>query len=487
MTTAPVAAARRHYEKYGAMILGHFANLLAMPNVTGDVPALRAIATELVARFSMKRGDVRAVQLEGKAPVVIGTLGAPRPQRRLGVYVHYDGQPVSSAEWVSDPFTPTLRRGRLSDGAAEIPLPKPGEPVDPDWRFYARGAADDKAPFAAILAAIDSLAAAGIERRTELVFLFEGQEEAGSPDLRRYLELLAPDLEADLWLLCDGPVHPSGRPQVAFGVRGFCGFQLTVYGPERELHSGHFGNWVPNPAHDLARLLASFKDDRGNVLIEGFYDTTRPITEADLKANAALPAVEAQFRRDLGFAEPEPENGNLADHLLRPSFNIRGVRAGSTGAGSRNAIPTQATASIDIRLAAGNDPDAMLDLVERHLRTRGYVILDREPTPEERRTHRHLARIDREIAYPAARAPVDLSAADFVVAAAAATGRGDVVRLPTFGGSVPLHHFNEMLDAPVVMLPIANYDNNQHGPNENLRIANLWYGIELWATLLAGD
>ncbi len=129
----------------------------------------------------------------------------------------------------------------------------------------------------------------------------------------------------------------------------------------------------------------------------------------------------------------------------------------------------------------------MLDLVERHLRTRGYVILDREPTPEERRTHRHLARIDREIAYPAARAPVDLSAADFVVAAAAATGRGDVVRLPTFGGSVPLHHFNEMLDAPVVMLPIANYDNNQHGPNENLRIANLWYGIELWATLLAGD
>ena len=213
----------------------------------------------------------------------------------------------------------------------------------------------------------------------------------------------------------------------------------------------------------------------------------KPLSSSDAEAIAALPPVEAQYRDELGIGSPEPGSGSHMEQLLKPSFNIRGVAAAGVGDGARNVIPNHADASVDIRLAAGNHPDEMLDFVEVHISKRGYVVLHREPTPEERRTNRHLARIERDVGYPAARIPVDQPAAVSIVAAADAAGEGGVVRLPTFGGSVPLHHFNEVLDAPVVLLPIANYDNNQHAANENLKIDNLWYGVDLWSVLLGGE
>ncbi len=480
-----LAATREHRAAHGPEILRDFASFLALDNVTGDLPALEANAASLVDRFEQRGASVATHAIPGAAGVVTGRLPADDKQRTLGVYVHYDGQPVDPGSWTSDPFGPVCRRGPRRDSAI-VPFPTSGESVDPELRIYARGAADDKAPFAAVLAAIDALVDAGVERRTELVFLFEGEEESGSPHLPEYLALLRDDLAADLWLICDGPVHPSGRPQVAFGVRGYCGFDVTVYGPERELHSGHFGNWVPNPVHDLVRLLATMKDDDGTVLIDGFYDSTRPVTAADLAANAALPPVEGRYREELGFAAPEPPGGSYADHLLRPSFNIRGIRAADVGESARNVIPDEASASVDIRLAAGNDPDEMLDLVEAHVRRRGYVVGDRAPTGEERREHRRFARFVRDRGYPAARTPVDLAQTQQVVAAVEVAAGNEVVRLPTFGGSVPLHYFNEILEAPVALLPIANYDNNQHGADENLRVGNLWYGMDLWGVLLAG-
>ena len=377
---------------------------------------------------------------------------------------HYDGQPVDPTAWITPPFQPTIRDGRM----------------------YARGSADDKAPIAAVLAAIDALASAGIDRTTEVVFLFEGEEESGSPHLRDYMSELADDLTADLWLICDGPVHPSGRPQVVFGVRGYCGFELTVYGPERELHSGHFGNWVPNPANDLARLLTSCKDADGRVVIEGFYDSTMPISVGDREAIAELPEVEDDYRHDIGFAESERVAGSHIESHLMPSFNVRGLRAADVADGARNVVPTSAHASVDIRLAAGNDPSDMLALVRRHFELQGYHVLERKPTSAERRTHRYLATFTEDIGYQAARVSADQPGVGALADAASSAAGREVVRLPTFGGSVPLHHFNEVLGAPIVVLPIANYDNNQHAANENLHLDNLWYGVDLWSILLAG-
>lgn len=480
-------AAKQHLDRSGPEVLRDFTSLLRIPNVTGLVADLRANAAEIARRFESRGATMELVELEGVAPVVIGEFRCPHPTATIGVYVHYDGQPVDPEKWTYGPFSAQLLTGSIHQGGVPVDLPGEGEAVDGEWRIYARGASDDKTPLSAIPAALDALTSAGIARTVDLIFLFEGEEESGSPNLERYMTELAPRLETDAWLLCDGPVHQTRRPQVSFGARGYSGFDLTFYGPERELHSGHYGNWVPNPAFDLVRFLATCKDDSGRVTIPGFYDDTVPISKPDLDAIAALPSVEDTLRDELGFAGPEVEGSSYADRLMLPSFNIRGIRSAEVGDGARNVIPARATASVDMRLAAGNDPDRMIDLVERHLVAAGYVVLDREPTETERREHRRLARLDRLPGYRAARIPMESPLAVTLLDVCERASGEEVVALPTFGGSVPLYLFEDVLGSPVAILPIANHDNNQHAPDENIRVANLWYGVSMWATLLTTD
>jgi acetylornithine deacetylase/succinyl-diaminopimelate desuccinylase-like protein len=487
MTQSPLDAARSFRSESGWLILGEFAALLRLPNVTGDVDRLRVNADELKRRFEARGGTLEIVEIDGASPVVIGELRCDAPTATIGVYVHYDGQPVDPDNWTHDPFSAALLSGPLHDGGAVIDYPGPGDEIDPEWRIYSRGASDDKTPFGALTGALDALDRFGIGRTVDLVFLFEGEEESGSPNLERYMRELAPRLAADAWLLCDGPVHQSRTAQVAFGARGFSGFDLTFYGPERELHSGHYGNWVPNPAFELASFLASCKDASGNVTIDGFYDDTRPIGEADRAAIDALPPVETRLRDELGFGGPEVDDATYPERLMLPSFNVRGLHAAAVGGQARNVIPAEATASIDIRLAAGDDPDTMTERVRAHLRKSGYHVLDREPTRAERRDHRYLARLIPAPGYRAVRIPMDSPLATTLLEVCRTATGGEVVALPTFGGSIPLYLFEDVLDAPVAVLPIANHDNNQHAPDENIRIANLWYGIDLWATLLTTD
>jgi acetylornithine deacetylase/succinyl-diaminopimelate desuccinylase-like protein len=471
----------------GWEVVRDFAELLAIPNVTGSLSDLRVNAAEICARFERQGAEMEVVEIDGASPVVIGRLHADNPTATLGVYVHYDGQPVDPSEWAHHPFTPTLTTAALHHDGEVIDLPGPGDVLDPEWRLYARGASDDKTPLAAIPAALEAIAAAGMSRRVELVFLFEGEEESGSPNLERYMSRLASTLEADAWLLCDGPLNQNRAPQVAFGARGYSGFDLTFYGPERELHSGHYGNWVPNPVLDLARFLASCKDDRGVVTIDGFYDDTLALSEDDRAAIAALPDVSERLRDELGFGAPEVGDATYPERLMLPSFNVRGIRAADVGDAARNVIPAEATASVDIRLTAGDDPVTMVDRVQAHLESAGYLVLDRAPTPEERRSHRRLARLTRATAYRAARIPMGSALAVALLDVCRRASGEDVVALPTFGGSVPLYLFEDILRAPVAILPIANHDNNQHAADENVRVANLWYGIHLWATLLTSD
>ncbi len=484
-STTALAAASAHKSAHGWEVLRDFSVLLELPNVTGSVDDLRRNAEELVRLFEAQGASMEIVELPGAGPVVVGALRSPNPTATLGVYVHYDGQPVDPDNWVSAPFSATLTSGPWHEGGEVIQFPGQGDVIDPEWRIYARGASDDKAPFIAITAALEALG--DMERTVDLVFLFESEEESGSPNLGRYMEHLATSLNADAWLLCDGPVHQTRAPQVAFGVRGYSGFDLTFYGPARELHSGHYGNWVPNPALELASFLAGCKDDGGMVTIEGFYDDTWPISEADKEAIDDLPPVEDRLREELGFGGPEVEDASYAERLMLPTFNIRGFEAAAVGEDARNVIPAEATASIDIRLAAGDDPETMLERVEARLAGEGYLVLDREPTSEERRDNRHLAKMSRGPGYRAVRVPMSSPLAEGLLEVCEVASGEDVVALPTFGGSIPLYLFEDILEAPVAILPIANHDNNQHAPNENLRIANLWYGIDMWATLLTSD
>jgi len=472
-------AVRAWRREHAPEVLAGFADLLALDNVTGDVPALRRNAAEIVARLRARGVEAAAVGPDGVAPLVIGRIPGRPGAPRLGVYVHYDGQPVTPADWATPPFRPTL----VGPDGAEVPFPAAGGAVEDGGRLHARAAADDKAPVVALLAALDAVAAAGAEREVELVLCLEGEEESGSTHLGELMAAHADRLAAEAWLICDGPVQQGNAPQVVLGVRGFTDLELTVYGPARELHSGHYGNWAPNPALELARLLASMKDGAGRVTIDGFTADTRPPSATEQAILDAMPPVEAGLLDRLRLAAAEVPGSRLLDRLMLPSLNVRGLRAADVGPAARKVIPARATASIDIRLAAGDDPARMLERVRQHVRDQGFLVLDREPTAEERRSG-PVARINARVGYPAARAPVNLPVVGHLLDLASRAAGEPAITLPTLGGSVPLHHFGEVLGAPTVILPIANPDNNQHAADENLRLGNLWYGVDLFALLL---
>ncbi|MEM7356442.1 MAG: M20/M25/M40 family metallo-hydrolase [Acidobacteriota bacterium] len=410
LTTRAVAAAEpspteTYRQANEAAILSDFAQLLRLPNVASDTVNIRRNAEYIRDELAQRGVHAELWELEGAPPIVFGELEAPGAERTLGIYVHYDGQPVDEAKWTHPPFEPTLYTASIEAGGKPRPFPQAGEVTDPEWRIYGRSSGDDKGPLIALFAALDALREAGKPLTSSFKFLFEGEEEAGSTRLGTYFEQHRDKLDVDLWLICDGPVHQSRRPQLVFGVRGVTGFEITVYGATRYLHSGHYGNWAPNPAMQLAQLLASMKDAEGNVTIDGFYDSTAAIGSAERAAIDALPPVDEALRRELGLAATEAGNANLAERLLIPSLNIRGFDSGAVGERSRNVIPNQATASLDVRLAKGNDPTAMLDLVEAHVRRQGYDIVRQEPDLETRLAHPKLAKITRGTGYKAARTP----------------------------------------------------------------------------------
>lgn len=482
--TDTVERVRSYRRAHEAAILGEFRELLAIPNVASDTGNIRNNADWIAAALEA-RGVSTEIWTSGDAPpAVFGELRPKGAKRTLGIYVHYDGQPVDADRWTTPPWSPVLLTASLEDGGVERRWPEAGESVDPEARIYARSAGDDKAPIAAILAALDGLRFAGAQPTSNLVFLFEGEEEAGSDHLGDYFREHREDLAVDLWLIADGPVHQSRKPQLVFGVRGYTGFDITVYGATRYLHSGHYGNWAPNPAQELAALLAGMKDSSGRVTIADFYADTAAITDADRAAIARLPDYDSVLRRELGLHTTEAGNAPLAERILLPSLNVRGMESGAAGAAARNVIPTRATASLDIRLAKGDRPEAMLDRVEAHIRAQGYVIVREDPDTEARLAEPRIAKVIRRSGYPAVRTTLDHPAVAPVRKAMRRAAGEEVLMVPTLGGSLPLYLFVELLNAPVVIVPIANHDDNQHAPDENLRLANLWYGIDLMGALL---
>jgi acetylornithine deacetylase/succinyl-diaminopimelate desuccinylase-like protein len=359
-----------------------------------------------------------------------------------------------------------------------------GGRFDPEWRLYARSASDDKAPIIAMLAALDALKASNAKPGANLKFLFDGEEEAGSPHLGDIVTRNAALLGADVWICADGPVHQSRRQQIYFGLRGIVKVDITIYGAIRALHSGHYGNWSPNPAMRLAKLLASMKDDSGRVLIEGFYDDAEPLGEDEKKALKEMPATDGELMREYGLAATDGGGRSLADLINEPSLNIDGLRSEDVGRQSRTIIPAEATATVDIRLVKGIEARRQLERLIAHIRKQGYFVVTEEPNLETRLKHALIAQVVSEEGYPAVRTPMNLVIVKRIIdGVERATGQRPVM-LPTMGGSGPLWAIDVATRAPQVGVPIVNHDNNQHSSNENLRIQNLWDGIEIFAALM---
>jgi acetylornithine deacetylase/succinyl-diaminopimelate desuccinylase-like protein len=473
---------RLHHER---AILDELVAFLSIPNITHDRTNIQRNA-EFIATMMQSRGIAsRLVSVEGANPVVFGELRTPGAVRTIVFYAHYDGQPLDPQEWTTPPFSPTLRDRTIDSGGQIVPLPPAGATLDPESRLYARSAGDDKAPIIALMTALDGIRAAGLKLKSNIKFAFEGEEEAGSPNLEKVLAANRDLFSGDVWLMSDGPVHQSRRQLIYFGSRDVVRLDLTVYGPKHELHSGHYGNWAPNPAFLLARLLVSMKDENGRVLVDHFYEGIEPLSDMEKRAIAEAPDIDKDLMRELWLGSTEGSPLKLAELVTLPSLNIRGMGSSRIGAQASNVVPATATASIDIRLVKGMDPRLTQDRVVDHIRRQGFFVMDRPPDGSVRLAHPKVVWVERgRPGLGAVRTPMDLPISQEVIRVVESV-RGPAVKLPNMGGSLPLADVEHPLGTRTIVIPIANHDDNQHTFDENLRIQNLWDGIELMAALIA--
>ena len=437
--------------------------LLSIPNVAADRANIRKNAEHLRAMLA-KRGFASELLETPGNPLVYGDLRVSGATRTLLLYCHYDGQPVDPKGWKQpDPFTPVERDGRI----------------------YARSASDDKAPIVAIVTALDALRAAGLGPASNIRIILDGEEEAGSPSLVPAIAKYRDKLAADVMVILDGPQHPSGRPTIAYGARGITRVDLTVYGPRAGVHSGNYGNWIPNPAQRLALLLASMKDEQGRVLVAGFNDGIAPLTAEERRMIAEVPDDSAAMLKAFGVSAPEAAYPKLQDALQYPTLNVRGLISAHVGAGARTIIPDSATASIDIRLVQETPGAALIEKLRAHVRQQGYHVVDAPPDDATRLQHSKIARLqtfgDGTNAFRTS--PADPQARALAQAIRQSLGV-EPVHLRTLGGTVPIAPFIEALGFPAVLVPTVNFDNNQHEENENLRLENLYEAIVTIAAIL---
>jgi acetylornithine deacetylase/succinyl-diaminopimelate desuccinylase-like protein len=493
LTAAQVAQEVRDYRMNNEdRIIRELSDFLAIPNIASDTANIQKNADHLVELLEARGIETHLFAIKDRGPVIFGKLNSLTATKTIIFYAHYDGQPVDPAAWSDSgkPFEPTLRSNTLEAGGQRIPFPEntPQHPAiyNDDWRIYARSSSDDKSPIVALLAALDALRAKNIPLDVNLKVILDGEEEAGSPNLERTLLLHKNVLDADLLITGDGPVHQSGRPLVFFGNRGVLGLDITTYGAIRALHSGHYGNWAPNPALELSKLLAGMKDETGHVVIPGFYEDVIPLGPIEQKALEEMPDNDEQLAKDLQFKKPDGGGKKLIELLQLPSLNIRGMRSAYVGEQAQNVVPETAEASLDVRLVKGEDPDRKYEQILEYIRKQDFFITGAEPTKEERLAHDHVAKVTKgEFNYRASRTAMDLPISQSVVSVVQGATNKEAVIAPTLGGSVPMYIFED-LKLPWVGVPIVNADNHQHSSDENLRLGNLWRGIEIYAALLAG-
>ena len=486
--SSEVLKIRDYRIKNTGSIINEFSEFLSIPNITADADGQAKTAT-FIMNMMNKRG-IKKVQLlnattAGVPPVVYGEVITPGAKKTIIFYAHYDGQPVNPAQWAKglDPFQPKLFTNALDKNGTDIIFPT-DEKYERDWRIYARSAADDKAGIDAILNAYSAINKSGLSPGCNIKFFFEGEEEAGSTHLNEVLEKYKDLLQSDVWIICDGPVHQSGKKQIIFGVRGDTHLDLTVYASKRPLHSGHYGNWAPNPAMMLATLLASMKDEKGKVAIKGFYDDVTPLKPSEKKALNEVPRVDEQMKTELGINKEDMQGLSLSEAINQPSLNINGMQSGNVGKLASNQIPTSATAVLDLRLVLGNDWKRQQQKVINHIKSKGYYITAKEPTDEERKKYSKIIKVENGDGMNAQRTSMDLPVIQKVITAVRSTTKDQIVLQPTMGGSLPLYIFEKYLRAITVTVPIANHDNNQHAENENIRLGNLFDGIETMGVLM---
>ncbi len=436
-----------HVEAQKDAHLARLLEYLRHPSISAHDIGIREVAGLLVDHLRGLGMQAEALPTAGH-PMVLGRRCDAPDAPTVILYGHYDVQPPDPLEeWLSPPFEPTLRDGRI----------------------WARGAGDNKGQHFAQLLAIESHLAVAGRLPCNVVVLLEGEEEIGSPCIADFVRDHADRLRADLVVTADGPLHPSGRPVISFGVRGVCSFDLVARTGRSDAHSGNHGGTMPNAVWELVHLLASMKAPDGRITIKGLHDPVVPPSEAERRAVAALPVDVPGYLAEMGLSRLDAPAGRpFHDRLMfHPTLTVNGLHGGYGGAGSKTVLPCAAVAKCDIRLVEAMTPAQVLDCVRAH-------VAAHAPEVEV---------IARGGMLPS-KTPLESPFAAPVIEAARLSRGVEPYLVPSSGGSLPNYAFTRTLGLPAFSTPYANADEANHAPNENLEVALFHAGIRNGVALL---
>jgi acetylornithine deacetylase/succinyl-diaminopimelate desuccinylase-like protein len=448
----------RFLDQNGARFVDELKELLRIPSVSAN-PAHRPDmqkAAEFVAGQLTDAGvSARIVPTAGH-PIVYGEwLGADGAPTAL-VYGHYDVQPPDPLEqWISPPFEPTARDGYL----------------------YARGSSDDKGQVFTHIKSVEAWLKTVGRLPVNVKFVIEGEEEVGSNHLDDFLSKNRELVKCDVAVVSDTAQYAPGVPAITYGLRGIMACEVTLHGPNRDLHSGAFGGSVANPCNGLARLISRLHDDHGKIQIPGFYDDVVPLKPEERKAYAALPFDDAAYLKDLGVTAGFGEAGFSAveRRWARPTCDVNGMFGGYTGPGPKTIVPASATAKITCRLVPNQSPDKLLPAIEGFLK---------EKCPPGLRLEFR--------AFHGCPGLVFDSESPYMQAARRAVGAafGAEPVMIREGGSIPVvGTFRDVLGVDTLLLGWGQNSDNLHSPNERFTLADFHRGIRasahLWSELAA--
>lgn len=458
-------------------------DFVAIPNDALNADDIDDNIFWLKKKFNARGFNTMELETEN-LPLFFAALPMEENKPTVLIYMHFDGQSVDPSKWnQSNPYDVVLKKP-IADDYEEVAFEDIGENIDYNWRLFGRSTSDDKGPIVMFLNAIDLLKKEDKKLPFNVKVILDGEEEKSSkplPDaVKKYRELL----EADFLVIADGPVHTSGKPTVVYGCRGITTLSLTTYGPVKPQHSGHYGNYAPNPGFQLAQLLATMKDTEGRVTIKGYYDGIT-LDEAANKVLKSVPDSNEAIAEKLQFRTAEKVGDFYQEALQYPSLNIRGLGSGWVGTEARTIVPATATAELDLRLVPESDGNRLKKLVKNHISEQGYYLLDHIPTKEERLAHDKIVTVLEGSVTDAFRTDLDNSYGEFLVNTMQQAFDEDVVQIRIMGGTVPIAPFINELQIPAFIVPMVNPDNNQHSPNENLKIEQLYYGIKSFYNMLS--
>ena len=470
--------------QYAKASFNELADFFSIPNDANYPEQIEPNVQWCEQAFAKRGFETERLETE-TVPLLLASKINPKAKKTVLVYLQIDGQPVDTTKWFQpDPYKPVLKEKTVNGDWKIISWEKLQGQINLDWRIFSRSASDARGPDMMFLKAIDILNDLKVAPNFNLKVILDFEEELGSPQLPKAVNKYQEKLAADMLVIFDGPRHLSNQPTLSYGARGIATISLEVFGPRKPLHSGNYGNYAPNPAVKLSQLLSTMWYPDGRVAIDGWYDGIT-ISDQVKKILADVPDDEEQIQRDFGISHTDNIGSNFQEAIQYPALGILGLEAAWVGKKRRTIIPATAIAELNIRLVKETDGDKMVNLVKQHIKDQGYYIVDKAPTEEERMSQQNIIRFNSKVSYGAFRTEFDTEIGEWLRRGIRKAFGKDPIQIRTMGGSIPISPFVTTLNVPAVGVPTVNPDNNQHSPNENIRLGNYIDGIKTMVAILS--